>query len=274
MAVVVLEALAGEGRPAGGGADHEPAPALVPERPRLVARALEPEHRIEDVERDHRLAVGRVRGPGGDQRRHRARLVDPLLEHLAVLRLAVRQHEVRVDRLVALAVGGVDADLLEQGVHAERPRLVRDDRHDPLADAPGRGSGCAGCGRTPSSSRRRSCCPDANSASTAASGLGRGCDRTTRRGSGPPSSLRRSCRYCTSSESGPGWKYGASLSWASGIGSSRRSRKTLSSISVSFFAWWVMLRASTPAPSVQPLTVLARITVGAPTYSVAALYAA
>ena len=35
-----------------------------------------------------------------------------------------------------------------------------------------------------------------------------------------------------------------------------------------------MLRASTPGPSVQPLTVLARITVGAPWYSVAALYAA
>ena len=33
---------------------------------------------------------------------------------------------------------------------------------------------------------------------------------------------------------------------------------------MSFFAWWVMLRASTPGPSVQPLTVLARITVGAP----------
>ena len=51
---------------------------------------------------------------------------------------------------------------------------------------------------------------------------------------------------------------------ASGIGSSSRSRKILSSASLSFLAWWVMLRASTPGPSVQPLTVLARITVGAP----------
>ena len=89
--------------------------------------------------------------------------------------------------------------------------------------------------------------PDANSLSTAALGLAAAAaTRTTRRGSGPPSSLRRSWRYCTSSESGPGWKYGASLSWSSGIGSSRRSRKTLSSVSLSFFAWWVMLRASTP----------------------------
>ena len=52
------------------------------------------------------------------------------------------------------------------------------------------------------------------------------------------------------------------MSFASGIGSSSRSRKIFSSASVSFFAWWVMLRASTPGPSVQPLTVLARITVG------------
>ena len=37
-----------------------------------------------------------------------------------------------------------------------------------------------------------------------------------------------------------------------------------SSCSVIFLAWCVMLRPSTPVPSVQPLTVLARITVGRP----------
>ena len=47
---------------------------------------------------------------------HRAGLGDPLLEHLAVARLAVAQDQVRVDRLVALAERGVDADLLEQRV--------------------------------------------------------------------------------------------------------------------------------------------------------------
>jgi hypothetical protein len=61
------------------------------------------------------------------------------------------------------------------------------------------------------------------------------------------------------------------LIFESGIGSSIRSRKIFSSASESFFAWWVMFRASTPGPSVQPLTVLARITVGAPRCSVAAL---
>ena len=39
--------------------------------------------------------------------------------------------QIRVDRGVALAEGGVDPDLLEQRVHPEGPGLVRDDRHDP-----------------------------------------------------------------------------------------------------------------------------------------------
>ena len=117
--------------------------------------------------------------------------------------------------------------------------------------------------------------PPSNSLSTAAPGSGRAVDRTTRRGSGPPSAARRSSMYLTSSESGPGWKYGGeSVICSSGIGSSRRSRKTLSSSFWIFFAWWVMFRPSIPRPRVQPLTVLARITVGAPVNSVAALYAA
>ena len=131
MAVVVLEPLAGQRRPAGRGAHQEAAAARVAERPHLVAGPLEPEHRIEDVERDGRQAVGRVRRAGRLEAGHRAGLGDALLEDLAVGRLAVRQDEVRVDRLVALAERGVDADLLEQRVHAEGPCLVRDDRHDP-----------------------------------------------------------------------------------------------------------------------------------------------
>ena len=76
------------------------------------------------------MAVGGIRGPGRLEAGHRARLGDALLEDLAVGRLAVRQHEIGVDRLVALPEGGVDADLLEQRVHAERARLVGDDRDD------------------------------------------------------------------------------------------------------------------------------------------------
>ena len=75
--------------------------------------------------------VGRA---GRLERGHRAGFGDALLEDLAVGRLAVAEHEVGVDRLVALAEGGIDADLLEQRVHAERAGLVRDDRHDARAE--------------------------------------------------------------------------------------------------------------------------------------------
>ncbi len=40
-----------------------------------------------------------------------------------------------VDGLVLLALRRVDPELAEQGVHAEGPRLVGDDRHDPLTEA-------------------------------------------------------------------------------------------------------------------------------------------
>ena len=130
VAVVVLQALAGQRGAPGRRAHEEAATTGIPECPHLVAGPLEAEHRVEDVERDHRVAVGGIRGPGRLEAGHRARLGDALLEDLAVGRLAVRQHEIGVDRLVALPEGGVDADLLEQRVHAERARLVGDDRDD------------------------------------------------------------------------------------------------------------------------------------------------
>ena len=88
-----------------------------------------------------------------------------------------------------------------------------------------------------------------------------------RSGTEPPSACRRSAGSAATSESGPGWKYGGSLAsiWSSGIGICSRSRKaTLRSSRVSFFIWWVALRPSKWLPSVQPLMVLARITVGWP----------
>ena len=184
-------------------------------------------------------------------------------------RLAVGEDEVRVDGLVALALAGVDPDLLEERVHAEGAGLVGDDRHDAPAEAGSRIRFRSSLAKT-IVVLTAAAEPAANSASASGPGRAAACDRTTRLGREPPSARRRSSRYWISGESGPGWKYGASLSFASGIGSSRRSRKTASSASESFFAWWVMLRPSTPGPSVQPLIVLARMTVGAPRNSVAA----
>ena len=73
VAVLVLQALAVERRAAGGGAEHEAAGHLVGGRPERVAGPLEPEHRVEDVDRDHRLAVRRVRRADRGERRRPSR---------------------------------------------------------------------------------------------------------------------------------------------------------------------------------------------------------
>lgn len=49
---------------------------------------------------------------------------------------------------------------------------------------------------------------------------------------------------------------------------------SLNSSTVSFFIWWLAFLDSKPLPRVKPLTVWARITVGAPLWARAARYAA
>ena len=131
VAVLVLEALAEQRGAPGGGAEQEPAGPGVGGLPDEVADPLEPEHRVEGEERHHRHALRGVRRAGGDEAGHRARLGDALLEDLPGLRLLVGEQQVVVDGLVHLALRRVDAELLEQRVHAEGAGLVGDDRHDP-----------------------------------------------------------------------------------------------------------------------------------------------
>ena len=57
VTVIVLQSLAGEGGPSGGRAHQEAATTGIAELPHLVAGPLEAEHRVEDVERDHREPV-------------------------------------------------------------------------------------------------------------------------------------------------------------------------------------------------------------------------
>jgi hypothetical protein len=59
-------------------------------------------------------------------------LGDPLVQDLAGLGLLVRQQQLAVDRVVRLAVRAVDLGRREDRVEAERARLVRDDRHEPV----------------------------------------------------------------------------------------------------------------------------------------------
>ena len=60
MSVGVLQAFAGERGASGRRADEESVGQLIGHGPDRVAGALEAEHRIEEIDGDHRFAVCRV----------------------------------------------------------------------------------------------------------------------------------------------------------------------------------------------------------------------
>ena len=266
--VAVLEAFALQCGASCRGAQQESTGAHVAGGPQQVREPMEAEHRVVDEEGEHGLAPGGVGGARGGEARHRARLGDAFFQDLTVGGFLVAEQEIGVDGFVALAAGCVDLVPSEQGVDTEGARLVGNDRHDARTEAriaqqvaqqPGErpGGRCGhllpGAGST-APGRRRRLAASSRRVSRAALGDDR------------PRLRRRSIRYSYSGESTPGWTYGgsSSVSAASVIGSSSRSRKVRSSASVIFLIWWVALRASTSGPSAQPFTVCARITVGAP----------
>ena len=66
VAILVLQPFAVEGRASGGAAEQEAAGAHIARRPGEIAHALQPKHRVVDVERDHRHVARAVRGRGRD----------------------------------------------------------------------------------------------------------------------------------------------------------------------------------------------------------------
>src|SRR5690606_21458396 len=85
VTVFVLQTFTVQGGATGGAADQEALGAAVAGGPGQVADTLEAEHRIEDVDRQHRLVVGAVGSGGGDPAGHGAGLVDAFVEDLAFL---------------------------------------------------------------------------------------------------------------------------------------------------------------------------------------------
>ena len=163
---------------------RKPRERMSPAAQREVADALEAEHRVEDVERDHRHAVRRVRRRRGDPVAHAAGLVDAFLQDLAVSCSPCRTSAGRASsRRVELALLVPDAELAEHALHAERARFVGHDRHDVLAERPCRAPASAGSARTPSSSRSRARRCSSGSART-----------PTARGTASGSTLRRRVR--------------------------------------------------------------------------------
>ncbi len=192
----------------------------------------------------------RVRGRGGDPRRERARLGDALLEHLALLVLAVEHERAGVLGLIELADVRVDAELAEHPLHAERPRLVGDDRHDARRRSPCREGARRGSGRTPSWSRSR-----ARRCRRAATGRSRAAARAAARrpcACGPAGTRRASRGALSGSGSRPSRRAACGRRRRrrppSEMSSSKRSRKALSASSFIFFCWWVMFWPSPASP--------------------------
>ena len=135
VAIFVLQSFAVECRAASRRTEHKAPCHLVHGLPEGITRALEAEHGVEDVDRDHRLAVRGVRRTGSDEGGDGPRFVDALVQDLSVLGLAIVQHEFTVDGDVLLARRVVDACGGEERVHAEGARLVGDDRDETRTDA-------------------------------------------------------------------------------------------------------------------------------------------
>ena len=150
VAVLVLQAFAGERGAAGGAAEQEAAHAHVGSGPDEIGDALEAEHRVVDEKRNGVDAVGGVSGAGGDEGSHRAGFGDALFQNLAVLGFLVIQQGVHVDGLVALADAGINARGAEERLHAERARFVGNDGDDELADFRIAAAFCGACRRRPS----------------------------------------------------------------------------------------------------------------------------
>ena len=70
----------------------------------------------------------------GDPRRHGAGLVDPLLQNLALLVLAVIHQLIGIFGLIQLTERRVDPQLAEHAFHTEGPRFVWNDGYDTVFD--------------------------------------------------------------------------------------------------------------------------------------------
>ena len=134
VTVLVLQPFAVEGRASGGGAHEETTGSLVGRRPDEVGHALEPEHRVEGVERHGGVEVRRIGGGGGDEGGGGTGFVDPFFEELPLGRFLVLHQHVVVNRFVQLAFRVIDAELGKQGVHTEGSCLVGNDGDDPLTE--------------------------------------------------------------------------------------------------------------------------------------------
>ena len=104
VTIHMLQTLAGECGTTCGCTNDETAAQLIRGSPESIASALEAKHRIEDVNRDHRLTVRIERGAGRDKCCGCASLVNTHVQNLTQRRLRVGEHKLVVNRNVVLSV--------------------------------------------------------------------------------------------------------------------------------------------------------------------------
>ena len=134
VTIFVLQTFAVQGGTTGSTADQEATRLLVASRPAQIADTLEAEHRVIDVERDHRQIVGAVRGRRCQPGTTCAQLVDPFLQNLTFLVFFIVSNLLAVLRGVLLTVRAVNTNLTEQTFHTESTRFVGDDRYQTIFD--------------------------------------------------------------------------------------------------------------------------------------------
>lgn len=134
VTIFVLQTFTVQGGTTGSTADQEATRLLVASRPAQIADTLEAEHRVIDVERNHRQIVGAVRGRRCQPGTTCAQLVDPFLQNLTFLVFFIVSNLLAVLRGVLLTVRAVNTNLTEQTFHTESTRFVGDDRYQTIFD--------------------------------------------------------------------------------------------------------------------------------------------
>ena len=104
MTIHMLQTLAGKRGTTRSSADNKASCQLVGSSPESVASALEAEHRVEDVNRDHWLTVCIEGGTGRDKCCGCTSLVNTHVQNLTQRRLRVGEHKLVVNRNVVLSV--------------------------------------------------------------------------------------------------------------------------------------------------------------------------
>ena len=134
VAVFMLQTFAIQCCTAGCTTQQETACMHIACCPCQVANALETEHRVVDVERNHGKVVVCVAGRSSNPVSHSTWFVNTFLQDLTVNRFFIEHQLVFILRGVLLAFRVPNTVLTEHTFHTERTAFIWNDRHHAFAD--------------------------------------------------------------------------------------------------------------------------------------------